>query len=73
MSKHTLDLEHNSRRAATAPVGVADKANSLNMEMKILFSFSIYPFFSLPMAKEKYSLGYICTNPQVINIPIKEQ
>jgi len=39
-----LDLEHNSRRGAIAPIGVADKANSLNMEMKILFSFSFYPF-----------------------------
>lgn len=39
-----LDLEHNGRRGAIAPDGVADKANSLNMENKILFSFSIYPF-----------------------------
>lgn len=39
-----LDLEHNSRRGAIVPVGVADKANSLNMEIKSLFSFSVYSF-----------------------------
>lgn len=44
ISKRTLDLEHNSRRGAIAPVCVADKARSLNMEIKILFSFSVYPF-----------------------------
>lgn len=44
MSKRTLDLELNSGRGAIAPVGVADKANGLNVEINILFSFSICPF-----------------------------
>lgn len=44
ISKRMLDLEHNSRRGAIAPVCVADKARSLNMEIKILFSFGVYPF-----------------------------